>query len=134
MVADTYLQMWFIPIMCFLIASCWLSIAFVKDISCNLSHLSIGGTPDQNQIKLIENFSKIIHFYGDARQLSVKKLNININLHRDDVTMTIYFLYSIHSIIDEFNRIFESFPTGIILWCLSSMFIPLMDVQIKLVE
>lgn len=125
-VADISTQLWFNPTLCLFIGLCWLTVAFVRDIASDLNFLNVGGTSCHCRAKFIEQFCKIVELFADARQLSF--------IPTRSGSSAIIFYFYFFSIIDEFNRIFAFIPTGLILFSLSSMCIPLMELQMELVE
>lgn len=62
----------FIPIICILIGSCWLSIVFVKDLINELAHLNTAKSK-RNHPEIRAHFCQIVQSYADAKQLSGKK-------------------------------------------------------------
>lgn len=61
-----------IPVMCFFIGSCWLYIAFAKDITNDLNLLDIGGfESNEGRTKIKLKLCHIAQIHSDAKQLSV---------------------------------------------------------------
>lgn len=59
-----------LPIICILIGSCWLIIAFVKDITNDLSNFKIIEMRlIKNRAELKVRFFNMIRFYSDAKEL-----------------------------------------------------------------
>ena len=120
-----------IPTLGLFIGVCWLSIAFAKDITRDLSLMSTNEATIQNQrsrLKFEKHFCEVIQAYSDARQLNRE----NIKLKRfPEKTSNFCFFFSL---IDEVNRIFEFFPTGLILWSLLAHCVSLLLIEIQLVK
>lgn len=68
----------FIPLMSFLIGSCWIIIVCIKDISNDLSFLKPDEISNKSAADLKEPFCNIVKLYSDVKELSkivYKKLN-----------------------------------------------------------
>lgn len=59
-------------IMCFLVGTCWLFIAFLKDIKNDVSLLNVSETSDDRLEIVAERFCTIIQRFLDITQLSYK--------------------------------------------------------------
>lgn len=59
-----------ISTLCFYAGSCWLIIAFGKDIANDLDLLNVGGASNRNRKLTRERFGKIIQIHMDVKQLS----------------------------------------------------------------
>lgn len=60
-----------LTIICLLVGSCWLFIAFVEDIINDLTQLKIDEKSNATDREMKTCFSNIIQFYSDAKQLSL---------------------------------------------------------------
>lgn len=68
-VTDMCAQTWFIATQVFFVGLCWLSVAFAKDITRDLSLLNIGGSSKRHEAKFIQGFCGTVQLHADARQL-----------------------------------------------------------------
>lgn len=94
----------FVPIVCILFGSCWLSIEFVKDLILELRHLNAEKFK-RNDSDLKVHFYKIVQFYTDAKQL-----------------------------INEYNSIYQYTTLSVFLWSSSSICCSLVVIQMEMVK
>lgn len=63
-----------VPTISFYIGSCWLFIAFAKDIKNDLDQLHIAGNSKRSHMKVMERFCNNVQAYSNAKELSDKLL------------------------------------------------------------
>lgn len=59
------------PIICIYIGSCWCTVAFVKDISTDISRLRNVEITNLNDKKLTERICNFVGFHADVEELSI---------------------------------------------------------------
>lgn len=60
----------YVPLLGFIMGSCWLLITFVKDITNDLSFLKADEINSRNDMELKEIFCKTVKFYSTVKGLS----------------------------------------------------------------
>lgn len=103
-----------IPLVCFFIGSCWLCIAFAKDITNDLSLWNLGGlTSNQSHLKCKMKLCRIVEIHSDVKQLSVQ--NAQKEMPKCLTISCIPFRF-----VDEFSSAYELMIPGVYLWLLST--------------
>lgn len=64
-----------IPLVHLFIGTLWLSISFVEDVTNDLQFLTVDQSSNQNYMESRQHFCNIVHFYGNAKQLSSSNRN-----------------------------------------------------------
>lgn len=64
----------FVPLLSFFIGTCWLMLAFARDLTNQLTHLKYHGQTSRSHGQLKIKFNEILQMYSEARQLSISLL------------------------------------------------------------
>lgn len=69
-ITDTVASLTYVPLISFFVGSCWLFIAFVRDITDDLFILYKNVKSRKNNIALTKQFCKIVKIYSNTKELS----------------------------------------------------------------
>lgn len=116
--------------LCFYVGFCWLIISFVKDIINELDVLTQATDGQQSDRKISETFNEIVDLYSNVRQLSGKNCEKPSTTH----AFCSVLFFHIFRMVVKFNQVYRLLPPGFVLWCVSTICIELLLVQLELVE
>lgn len=118
--------------LCFLVGSIWLFIAFIEDISQELSMLDVDQKIDAKQTDKLQRFCHVIQLYSDVKQLSDGVISYDLRINNRICRPRFVFFF--FRLISQFNSIYEFVVLSFFLWTLSTIGSSLLVIQSEAVE
>lgn len=118
------------------LGSCWLFIAFVNDIKCELNQLNAHKQMRKNESEIYVHLCKIVKFHTKIKQLSLKidVIDVIIVMIILILVKSILNLYIFFSLFSKFSATYSLVFTSNLVWTVATIALAFTSFQMELVE